>query len=51
MKGSEQFNKGLDVPAPLSAEVAALWDEALAALGPAADHTAIDEFVAGKRSS
>ena len=27
------------------------WDEALAALGAQADHTAIDEFVSGKRGS
>jgi 3-hydroxyisobutyrate dehydrogenase len=51
LRTADDLARHLDVPAPLSAEVAALWDEALAALGPAADHTAIDEFVAGKRSS
>ena len=34
-----------DVAAPLSRAVSALWRDALADLGPTADHTAIDAFV------
>jgi 3-hydroxyisobutyrate dehydrogenase len=52
LRTADDLARHLGVPAPFSAEVAALWDEALAALGPQADHTAIDQFVAaGKRDS
>ena len=47
LRTADDLARHLGVPAPLSAEVSALWDEALAALGPQADHTAIDQFVAG----
>jgi 3-hydroxyisobutyrate dehydrogenase len=50
LRTADDLARHLGVAAPFSAEVAALWDAALAALGPQADHTAIDEFVAaGKR--
>jgi 3-hydroxyisobutyrate dehydrogenase len=51
LRTADDLARHLGVPAPFSAGVAALWDEALAALGPQADHTAIDEFVSGKRGS
>jgi 3-hydroxyisobutyrate dehydrogenase len=52
LRTADDLARHLGVPAPFSAEVAALWDEALAALGAQADHTAIDQFVAGsKRAS
>jgi 3-hydroxyisobutyrate dehydrogenase len=52
LRTADDLARHLGVPAPFSAEVAALWEEALAALGAQADHTAIDEFVAGsKRAS
>jgi 3-hydroxyisobutyrate dehydrogenase len=52
LRTADDLARHLGVAAPLSAEVAALWDEALATLGAHADHTAIDEFVArGKRTS
>jgi 3-hydroxyisobutyrate dehydrogenase len=52
LRTADDLARHLRIPAPLSAEVSALWDEALAALGPQADHTAIDQFVAaGKRTS
>jgi 3-hydroxyisobutyrate dehydrogenase len=52
LRTADDLARHLRIPAPLSAEVSALWDEALAALGPQADHTAIDRFVAaGKRTS
>jgi 3-hydroxyisobutyrate dehydrogenase len=52
LRTADDLARHLGVPAPLSAEVAALWDDALAALGAQADHTAIDEFVArSKRAS
>jgi 3-hydroxyisobutyrate dehydrogenase len=52
LRTADDLARHLGVPAPFSAEVTALWEEALAALGAQADHTAIDEFVAGsKRAS
>jgi 3-hydroxyisobutyrate dehydrogenase len=52
LRTADDLARHLGVPARLSAEVSALWDEARAALGPAADHTAIDEFLAAtKRTS
>jgi 3-hydroxyisobutyrate dehydrogenase len=51
LRTADDLARHLGVPAPFSAAVAALWDEALAALGAQADHTAIDEFVSGKRGS
>lgn len=41
----------LDVPAPFSRACAALWDEALEALGPDADHTEIDRYLAAPEPS
>jgi 3-hydroxyisobutyrate dehydrogenase len=52
LRAADDLARQLGVPAPFSAQVSALWDEALAALGHAADHTAIDQFVAkSKRGS
>jgi 3-hydroxyisobutyrate dehydrogenase len=45
LRTADDLARHLGVPAPFSAEVAALWDEALATLGPQADHTAIDQFL------
>ncbi|SFV14363.1 3-hydroxyisobutyrate dehydrogenase [Methylobacterium sp. 174MFSha1.1] len=39
------------VPAPLSGTIAALWQDALAELGPGADHTAIDAYLVGLPAS
>src|SRR5947209_15052884 len=47
LRTADDLARHVGVPAPLSAEIAALWDEALTALGAQADHTAIDQFVAG----
>jgi 3-hydroxyisobutyrate dehydrogenase len=47
LRTADDLARHLGVPAPLSAELSALWNEALATLGAQADHTAIDEFVAG----
>ena len=47
LRTADDLARHLGVPAPLSAEVASLWGEALATLGAQADHTAIDKFVAG----
>jgi 3-hydroxyisobutyrate dehydrogenase len=46
LRTADDLARHLGVPARFSAEVSALWGEALAVLGPAADHTAIDEYLA-----
>jgi 3-hydroxyisobutyrate dehydrogenase len=46
LRTADDLARHLAVPARLSAEVAVLWEEALAVLGPAADHTTIDEYLA-----
>jgi 3-hydroxyisobutyrate dehydrogenase len=52
LRTADDLARHLGVPARFSAEVSALWEEALAVLGPAADHTAIDEYLATvKRAS
>ena len=44
LRTADDLARHLDVPAPLSHAVTALWSEADAALGTGADHTAIDQF-------
>ena len=39
----------IGVPAPLADEVAALWDAALAALGPTADHVEIGRYLTAEK--
>ncbi|MEH3147947.1 MAG: NAD(P)-dependent oxidoreductase [Methylobacterium frigidaeris] len=46
LRTADDLARHLGVPAPFSHACAALWDEALAELGPGADHTAIDAFLA-----
>ena len=46
LRTADDLARYLDVPAPFSHYCADLWSEALDALGPQADHTAIDAFVA-----
>ena len=45
LRTADDLARYLGVPAPLSRACADLWNEALEALGPQADHTAIDQFV------
>jgi 3-hydroxyisobutyrate dehydrogenase len=44
LRTADDLARHLDVPAPLSHAVTALWSEADSALGPGTDHTAIDCF-------
>lgn len=46
LRTADDLARQLGVPAPFSAACAELWTQALAELGPQADHTAIDAFVA-----
>ncbi|WP_342447327.1 NAD-binding protein [Methylobacterium platani] len=46
LRTADELARHEGVPAPLSRAVAALWQDALAALGEGADHTAIDAFLA-----
>jgi 3-hydroxyisobutyrate dehydrogenase len=46
LRTADDLARHLGVPAPLSRAMSKLWSAALAALGPQADHTAIDAFVA-----
>ena len=50
LRTADDLARQLGVPAPLSRAVSALWAEASEDLGPQADHTAIDAFVAKPRS-
>lgn len=46
LRTADDLARHQGVSAPLSGAVSALWKDALADLGPTADHTAIDAFVA-----
>jgi 3-hydroxyisobutyrate dehydrogenase len=52
LRTADDLARQLDVPAPFSQICADLWAEAVEALGPQADHTAIDQFLerAAKRA-
>ena len=50
LRTADDLARQLGVPVPLSRAVSALWAEASEDLGPQADHTAIDAFVAKPRS-
>lgn len=46
LRTADDLARHLGIAAPLSQAVSDLWRDALASLGPAADHTAIDAYVA-----
>lgn len=46
LRTADDLARHLGVAAPLSRAVSGLWRDALASLGPGADHTAIDAYVA-----
>jgi 3-hydroxyisobutyrate dehydrogenase len=46
LRTADELARRIDVPAPFSHACTALWAQALDVLGPQADHTAIDAFLA-----
>jgi 3-hydroxyisobutyrate dehydrogenase len=51
LRTADELARHLGIPARLSEEVVALWEQALATLGPHADHTAIGVFLATAKPS
>jgi 3-hydroxyisobutyrate dehydrogenase len=45
IRTADDLAAAIGVPVPLADKTAELWDKAAAALGPGADHTAIDRFL------
>ena len=51
IRTADELAHQIGVNAPLADEVAALWDAALAELGPSADHAEIGRYLTGKRQA
>lgn len=49
IRTAQELAEQIGVTAPLAEEVSELWDHALSALGPAADHTEIGRYLTAKR--